>query len=167
RVLDLGCGTGGLLFRLASVLPTATCVGIDISPANIAAADAAKQSRSDAARLSFQLVDYLGWETEPFDVIATDSVLQLIPCDTGALVEKLARDLKSGGVLVNAMPYACAYNSAFAAARKALRAIRTPMTDAVILSVGRMLHREMNDALLRERVHYMYLPPLRMMDTGL
>ncbi len=32
RVLDLGCGTGGLIFRLAAALPRATCVGIDISP---------------------------------------------------------------------------------------------------------------------------------------
>ena len=167
RVLDLGCGTGGLLFRLAAALPGATCVGVDISPANIAAADAARRTRDDASRLSFQTVDYLNWRTEPFDVIAIDGVLHLIPCDTEALVAKLARDLKPGGVMVNAMPYACAYNSGFTIVRKALRATRTSLTDAAILRFGRMLHGEMKDDMLRERVHYMYLPPQRVMDARL
>ena len=167
RVLDLGCGTGGLIFRLAAALPHATCVGIDVSPANIAAAESARRVRSDAARLAFQTVDYLSWQTEPFDVIAIDGVLHLIPCDTAALVDKLARDLRPGGVLVNAMPYACAYNTAFASVRKALRAARTPATDAAILRIGHWLHGEMSDDLLRERVHYMYLPPQRVMNGAL
>ena len=34
RVLDVGCGTGSLLFRLADALPAASLVGIDVSPAN-------------------------------------------------------------------------------------------------------------------------------------
>jgi trans-aconitate methyltransferase len=167
RVLDLGCGTGGLLFRLADALPRATCVGIDISPANIAAAKAARKMRADAERLSFETVDYVNWPTEPFDLIAIDGVLHLIPCDTAALVDKLARDLKAGGVIVNAMPYACAYNTAFAVVRKMLRATRSAVTDAAILRVGRLLHGEMSDDLLRERVHYMYLPPERVMDAPL
>lgn len=167
RVLDLGCGTGALLFRLAAALPHATCVGIDISPANIAAAEAARRQRSDAAQLSFQTVDYLTWTTEPFDLIAIDGVLHLIPCDTGALVAKLARDVKPGGVIVNVMPHTCAYNEAFTILRKILRATRTPITDAAILRVGRALHGEMSDDLLRERIHYMYLPPQRLMSGGL
>src|SRR4030088_1219172 len=38
RLLDLGCGTGSLLFRLAEALPAAALSGVDISPANIRAA---------------------------------------------------------------------------------------------------------------------------------
>jgi trans-aconitate methyltransferase len=167
RVLDLGCGTGALLFRLAAALPHATCVGIDISPANIAAAEAARQQQPQSGRLSFQAADYLDWRTEPFDLIVIDGVLHLIPCDTDALVAKLAHDLKPHGILVNVMPYTCAYNEAFAILRKILRATRTRLTDAAILRVGRLLHGEMRDELLRERIHYMYLPPQRMMSHTL
>jgi SAM-dependent methyltransferase len=167
RVLDLGCGTGALLFRLAAALPDATCVGIDISPANIAVAEAARRQQPQSDRLSFQAADYLGWQAEPFDLIAIDGVLHLIPCDTDALVAKLARDVKPGGTIVNVMPHTCAYNEAFAIVRKILRATRTPLTDAAILRVGRLLHGEMSDDLLRERIHYMYLPPQRLMSRSL
>jgi trans-aconitate methyltransferase len=167
RVLDLGCGTGGLVFRLAAALPQATCLGIDISSANIAAAKAARLGRVDADRISFEVVDYLSWESEPFDVVTVDGVLHLIPEETSRLVAKLAQDLKPGGLLINAMPYACAYNAAFAVVRKVLRATRTAVVDAMILKTGRLLHPEMDDDRLRERVHYMYLPPQRVMGTRL
>src|SRR5205823_173815 len=83
-------------------------------------------------------------------------------------VQKLAGDLRPGGVLVCGMPYDCAYNRTFGAARRVLRAIRSSWTDEMILRIGRRLHgHEMTDDGLRERVPYMYIPPVRMMSGAL
>jgi len=167
RILDLGCGIGGLLFRLASALPEATCVGIDVSVANIAVAEATRRVSPERDRLAFELVDYLEWKTPPMVLIATDSVLNLIGGDTDSLVAKIANDLRPGGSIVISMPYACARNTFIAWARHVLRASRTSWVDAAILAVGRLLHPEVTDGLLRERVHYMYLPPTRVMGRRL
>jgi len=167
RVLDVGCGTGSLLFRLADALPAASLVGIDVSPANIRAAE---QHVSDhpLARVQFEVADYLEYRAEPFEVLVSDGVLHLIPGDTTVLVRKLAADLRPGGVLVCTMPFDCWYNRTFAAVRRVLRALRSPWLDRLILGAGRLLHRrEMDDAGLQERVGYMYVPPERMMGEAL
>jgi len=164
RVLDLGCGTGSLVERLADALPDASILGIDLSFANI---DAARRgARRDAERVRFEVADYLALDAGPFDVIVSDGVLHLIAGDTAALVAKLARDLGSGGVFVCDMPYACAYNTAFALVRRVLRTIRGAWLDRVVLAIGRWLHAgEMDESGLRERVGYMYMPPARVMDV--
>ena len=169
RLLDIGCGTGSLLFRLADALPSATLVGIDISPANIEAATAQQAARaSSAARLQFEAADYRAYRAEPFDAIVTDGVLHLVPGDTTTLVRKLAGDLRDGGVLVCDLPFECAYNAMFAVVRRALRAVRFPWLDRRILQVARLVHGgDMDDDGLRERVDYMYIPPERMMGPQL
>jgi len=168
RVLDIGCGNGSLLFRLAEALPNATLVGIDISPANILAANDQQTDRGSARRVHFQVADYLHYGADPFDAIVTDGVLHLIRGDTGDLVSKLAGDLRTGGVLVCGMPFDCAYNRAFAVLRRMLRQIRSPRLDRAILQAARIVHgREMDDDRLRERVGYMYVPPERTMGRRL
>jgi SAM-dependent methyltransferase len=168
RVLDLGCGTGSLLFRLADVLPHASLVGIDVSDANIRTARREQIGRPAAARIAFETADYLHYHADAFDAIVSDGVLHLVPGDSAALVRKLAHDLKAGGVLVCDMPFACGYNTAFAVLRRALRRIRSSGTDRAILQIGRVLHgRDMNDDGLRERIGYMYVPPERVMDERL
>lgn len=165
RVLDLGCGTGELVFRLADRLPSATFAGVDISSMNVAAAEQVRRSRADADRISFHAADYLTWDTPPFDVITTYSVLHLIPVDTGELVAKISRDVVPDGIVVNGMPTGSWYNTAVALARRALRQIRSSWSDALILRLARMLHRDTSDRALRERVHYMYVVPERMNDS--
>jgi SAM-dependent methyltransferase len=168
RVLDLGCGTGALVFRLADALPQASLVGIDISPPNIRTARLEQERRPPAPRVTFEVADYLQHRAGTFDAIVSDGVLHLIAGDTGALVRKIAADLNAGGVFVCAMPIAGAYNRAFSVVRRTLRQIRSPWLDRVILAIGRALHgREMNDDGLRERVAYMYIPPERVMDASL
>ena len=167
-MLDIGCGTGSLVFRLADALPHASLVGIDISDANIRAAKREQAGRSSAARIAFETADYLHYRADPFDAIVSDGVLHLVPGDSMALARKLADDLEAGGVFVCDMPFACAYNTAFAGLRRLLRRRRSPWLDRAILQVGRVLHgREMSDDGLRERIGYMYVPPERVMGERL
>jgi trans-aconitate methyltransferase len=168
RILDIGCGTGSLVFELAAARPDAFIAGVDVSDANIQTALVRLAASRHGDRVSFQQADYLTLVARPFDVLVTDGVLHLIPGSTSALFGKLARDLVPGGMLVCAMPYDCAYNRAFAVLRRALRRVRGPATDAAILTLARALHgREMDDERLRERVHYMYMPPTRLETRGL
>lgn len=168
RVLDLGCGTGSLVFELAAARPDAFVVGIDVSHENIRAALERLAGTGCSDHAVFQQADYLTYAAPPYDVIVTDGVLHLISGSTSALMSKLANDLRPGGVLICAMPYDCAYNRVFAVVRRALRRIRGPVTDAAILMLARVLHgREMDEARLRERVHYMYIPPTRLETRSL
>jgi SAM-dependent methyltransferase len=167
RILDLGCGTGQLAFRLLDSLPAAEVVGLDISAANIHAANETRRTRPDQNQLRFIEADYLTFDGGPFDVVVTDGVLHLIPVDDEPLVRKLAADTGAGGVLIVCMPYACTFNSAFAVTRKLLRALRGPALDRLIKSVGHLLHPDVSDEMLLERVHYMYRPPERVMDPAL
>jgi trans-aconitate methyltransferase len=168
RILDLGCGTGSLVFELASARPDASITGIDVSDANIRIAREQLAHSRHGDRVTFQQADYLAYVSEPYDVIVTDGVLHLIPGSTRTLVAKLGRDLTPGGMLICAMPYDCAYNRLFAVVRRALRRARGPATDALILRLARALHgRAMDEARLRERVHYMYIPPARLETKSL
>ena len=169
RLLDVGCGTGSLLFRLSDALPNATLYGIDVSAANVQAARREQTARRANAPLHFEAADYLRYTpSAPFDAIVADGVLHLIGGDTDALVRKLAGDLRPGGVLVCSMPFDCAYNEVFTVVRRLLGRVRSARVDRAILQVGRMLHGStMDDDRLRERVPYMYLPPERMMGRPL
>jgi trans-aconitate methyltransferase len=168
RLLDLGAGTGSLVFRLAAALPAAELIGIDVSKANVDAAVALQPARSDTARVHFEVANYFDFAAPPFDAIVTDGVLHLIPGDTLALVTKLAHDLRPGGLLICSMPYDCLYNRLMTILRRVLRAFQSAWLDTLILRVARALHgREMNDADLEERLVYMYLVPERVMDGRL
>ena len=165
QILDVGCGTGSLVFLLAAALPSARLTGIDVSAPNIRRAEAQRSSSGEATvlRVRFEQADYLERPASPGDVIVSDGVLHLIPGDTRALFAKLSDDLRPGGVLVVCMPYDCAYNYAFAMLRRILRMIRSRALDRLILRVGRLLHgREMDDEGLRERIPYMYIAPYRL-----
>jgi SAM-dependent methyltransferase len=171
RVLDIGCGTGSLVFRLADALPAATLVGIDVSAANIRAAREQQLARNwggPGTTVHFDAVDYLEYRSEPFDFVVTDGVLHLIPGETGPLLEKLAADVRPGGLLVCNMPFDCRYNRVFSRIRRVIRPLQSAWLDRLILQAARVVHRgEMKDSDLRERVPYMYMPPERMMDDDL
>jgi trans-aconitate methyltransferase len=164
RLLDVGCGNGTLAFHLANALPLASIVGVDISPANIRAAAARQPMEPSGSRVAFERVDYLLYATPPVDVIVTDTVLHFIGGEPAALWTKLAGDLNHGGVLVCAMAYDCAHNRALRAMRRALRLLRSDVVDAGLAAVARVAYgRRMEDALLRERTEYMYIPPEQLM----
>jgi SAM-dependent methyltransferase len=169
-VLDLGCGTGSLVFLLADALPSARIVGVDISAPNIRAAEERRRVLDplEAGRIVFEQADYLARSATPVDVLVTDGVLHLIPGSTSELFAKLATDVRAGGFLIAAMPYDCAYNYAFATLRRLLRLVRSKPLDSLIFRVGRLLHgREMDDEGLRERIPYMYIAPERLAGRSL
>jgi SAM-dependent methyltransferase len=160
RILDVGCGTGEQLFALASALPEAHLTGVDISAANIQRAERTRQQSPWRDRVVFVASDYLDFQTSAFDLILADSTLHNIAVPTAILFSKLASDLHSGGLLLATMPYTCFYNHLLWTIRRLCRVLRSPLTDAVILAVARALHGgQLSDALLRERIHYMYLLP--------
>jgi trans-aconitate methyltransferase len=166
RVLDLGCGTGGQTRRLARHLPHAAFTGVDISPANVVAAESARQSDPAADRMQFIAADYFALRQDPFDVIVSDGVLHLVDAHDQQVARKLASDLADNGVLVVAMATDCLYNRVFALVRRGLRGVRSPALDRLILRAGRRLYgRLMSTEMLAERVHYMYLPPTRLMGA--
>ena len=140
------------MFRLASALPDAEVLGIDISAANVRAA-AEQQAARPEARVRFVMADYLTFTADPFDAIVTDGVLHLIPGDTATLVRKLAQDVRPGGLVICCMPFDCTYNRLMTMLRRVLARLRSAWLDDLILRIARLLHgAEMDDASLRERV---------------
>ena len=162
EVLDLGCGTGEQVFDLAEAMPTARFTGVDISAANIRAAEDVRERHACRERMTFVATDYMELRTTPFDLILSWGVLHLIPAPTGALFSKIASDLNRGGLLVSATPYRCLHNSALGLVRRVLRAIRSHATDRAILALSQYLYgAQYPEPFLRERVFYMYCPANR------
>ena len=70
RILDVGCGTGYLLGRLAARAPQAEVLaGIDAAPAMIEVARAA--AADDRTRFVMGTAEQLPWPTETFDLVVS------------------------------------------------------------------------------------------------
>jgi trans-aconitate methyltransferase len=92
HILDLGCGTGHLTRQIADA--GASVVGIDASSAMI---ETAQRSNPE---VEFMVADATQFAfTEPFDAVFSNAVLHWIP-DAGAVAERIARALKTGGRFV-------------------------------------------------------------------
>ena len=100
RVLDVGCGTGSLLFHLADRPERPEVTGIDASPIYVAAARQRAGTRSivveegDAAALRFA--------DASFDRALSQLVLQFIP-DAASAVAGMARVVRAGGTVAAAV----------------------------------------------------------------
>jgi SAM-dependent methyltransferase len=98
-VLDAGCGTGGLLARLAAACPEAELLGIDIDRG--AAALARRKSGHPVAVAS---VDRLPFAAASFDAILSADVLCHEGVDEARALEDFRRCLRPGGTLVLNLP---------------------------------------------------------------
>ena len=97
-VLDAGCGTGEITYRLAQMFPQSRVLGIDIIDSHL---DAARtRCAALASRVSFEnrSIFELGLPDAQFDLVVCRHVLQAIPHADRAIAE-LARVTKRGGWL--------------------------------------------------------------------
>jgi cyclopropane fatty-acyl-phospholipid synthase-like methyltransferase len=100
RVLDVGCGLGGLMCKVAEAWPNAECVGLDIDPHGIELAEARIADAGLADRVSVRLASGEAAADEEFDLALMFEVLHEIDAGVRAgVVEGAARSLKPGGVL--------------------------------------------------------------------
>lgn len=100
RLLDLGCGTGTILLRLAPFVREG--VGVDVSPAMVAIAEG-KRAAAGVGNLRFQAEPagtLAGVPDASFDGVCAYNLLHLVP-DPAALVAAVHRVLRPGGVFVS------------------------------------------------------------------
>ena len=95
HILDLACGDGWLLALLARTHPGATLAGVDMSPAELAAAAARLKGRASLHECRAQ---QLPFADAAFDAVTCHMALMLMDDAAGVLVE-LRRVLRAGGTL--------------------------------------------------------------------
>jgi amino acid adenylation domain-containing protein len=103
KALEIGCGTGLLLFRVAPYC--SQYWGTDFSREALRCLDRQLRSRSDLSQVTlFQrsAENFEGFESESFDTIILNSVVQYFPSINYLVdvLEKAVRSVKSGGSII-------------------------------------------------------------------
>jgi len=101
RVLDAGCGTGGLIRRLAPKRNNLTWTGLDVEP--LAVTLARERTAGSGADICEGSVTELPWDDGFFDAVVSADVLYHLEDDAAALREYF-RVLRPGGLLVINVP---------------------------------------------------------------
>lgn len=99
RIVDLGCGSGGVTLLLAARWPRAAIVAFDSSAEMLASA------RARSATIDWQQADLAAWQTtQPFALVFSNAALHWLS-DHAALFVRLAGAVApAGGVLAVQMP---------------------------------------------------------------
>jgi trans-aconitate 2-methyltransferase len=99
RVVDLGCGDGRLTAALATELGAVTTIGIDSSPAMVAAA-----TEHSTETVRFETGDIGRWERpDAYDVVLANASMQWVG-DHPAVLGRWTRSLRPGGQLAVQVP---------------------------------------------------------------
>jgi ubiquinone/menaquinone biosynthesis C-methylase UbiE len=139
RILDLGCGTGGVALQVASGADIGTAVGLDIAQNNIDQAARNAKESGLSHRLTFVCAPYEAWDGGTFDAIISDSVFHLIEIDDNALASRLAANLAPGGLLIATMPDRSHGNCVRIALRRLWRMCPAAM-DRLLLALAKRLY---------------------------
>ena len=97
-VMDAGCGTGEITYRLAQMFPRARVLGVDIIDGHLDMARARCAALGERVRFENRSIFDLGLPDAQFDLVVCRHVLQAIPHADRAIAE-LARVTKRGGWL--------------------------------------------------------------------
>jgi SAM-dependent methyltransferase len=166
RLLDLGCGSGAVSIAVLRKRHDLKAVAIDISPLNIASSLAAADKANVGNRFVAECADYVAWRGGTFDLIISDGVLQLIDTGTTELVQRLAMDLVTGGYLIATIPFECWANSVRILLRRMWGGL-PPAADRLAMIVARRLHPEFSSEFLAERLSYLRITPVRLLNDQL
>lgn len=100
RVLDAGCGTGGVMAWIADALEAGEVHGLDIAPAAIA--DAQRLGRDRLGSVSVGSVTEIPFPDARFDLVICNDVIQHLPTEGGdaEAFREMARVLAPGGALL-------------------------------------------------------------------
>jgi len=104
RVLDVGCGTGELVSRLARLFPHAEFVGLDSNRRSISRAQARRQPRCQFEWASFSTA------RGPFDVVICSEVFEHV-LEMDALLDVLRDAVAPGGYLSISTPSGWMYRT--------------------------------------------------------
>jgi ubiquinone/menaquinone biosynthesis C-methylase UbiE len=96
RVLDVGCGTGELLARIAAKYPSARLAGIDPVPEML---EVAREKLVDDVDLRVGWADELPWPDESFELVVSCNMFHYVTHPVVAIRE-MNRVLYPGGRLV-------------------------------------------------------------------
>ncbi len=99
-VLDVGCGTGSLLFTLAENPSFTRIAGIDAAEVYVAAAQA--QNTDKRVEIGHGDASAMPYGSASFDAALSQLVLQFVPAPERALAE-MARVVRTGGVVAAAV----------------------------------------------------------------
>jgi len=138
RLLDAGCGTGGLLAVLARRFPQAQRVGFDFAPAALRLA--ARRAGAPLVRASIERVPF---RDGCFDaVVSADVLYHRAVSDDAAALRELARVTRPGGVVLLNLPahpeLRGAHDAVIHTARRYARADLVRMAAAAGLGVERL-----------------------------
>ena len=98
RVLDVGCGNGGISLLLADLRPDLSILGVDFEPKPLEDASA-YAARNGLKNLTFEQGDAhnLKYDDESFDAVFCQTVLTHVR-DAQTVIKEMTRVLKRGGV---------------------------------------------------------------------
>lgn len=97
-ILDGGCGTGEITYRLARLFPGAQLLGVDIVDKHLDRARARSAEFRERTRFEHRSIFELGLPDASFDLVVCRHVLQAIPHPERAIAE-FARVTRRGGWL--------------------------------------------------------------------